>query len=70
MAMENMGEIAGRASSLQGFIATLGAAVMGAVIGQAFDGTTVPLYIGFTTLGLTALAIVFVTERGRLFRRN
>ena len=70
MAMENMGEIAGRASSLQGFIATLGAAVLGAVIGQAFDGSTVPLYIGFTTLGLTALVIVFVTERGKLFRRS
>lgn len=70
MAMENMGEIAGTASSLQGFIATLGAAVLGAVIGQAFDGTTVPLYLGFTVLGLAALAIVFVTERGKLFRRN
>jgi len=70
MAMENMGEIAGRASSLQGFISTMGAAVFGAIIGQAFDGTTVPLYIGFVSLGLMALAIVFVTERGRLFRRN
>lgn len=70
MAMENMGEIAGTASSLQGFIATMGAAVLGAVIGQAFDGTTVPLYLGFTLLGFTALAIVFVTERGKLFRRN
>lgn len=70
MAMENMGEVAGTASSLQGFIATLGAAVLGAVVGQAFDGTTVPLYIGFVVLGLTALGIVFVTERGKLFRRN
>lgn len=70
MAMENMGEVAGTASSLQGFVTTLGAAVLGAVIGQAFDGTTVPLYIGFTGLGLTALAIIFVTEKGRLFRRS
>ena len=70
MAMENMGEIAGTASSLQGFIATMGAAVLGAVIGQAFDGTTVPLYLGFVTLGLSALLIVFITERGKLFRRN
>ncbi|HSX56842.1 MAG TPA: multidrug effflux MFS transporter [Sphingomonas sp.] len=70
MAMENMGEIAGTASSLQGFIATMGAAVLGALIGQSFDGTTVPLYLGFTVLGFTALAIVFVTERGKLFRRN
>lgn len=70
MAMENMGEIAGTASSLQGFIATMGAAVLGALIGQSFDGTTVPLYLGFTVLGFTALGIVFVTERGKLFRRN
>ena len=70
MAMENMGEIAGTASSLQGFIATMGAAVLGAVIGQSFDGTTVPLYLGFTVLGLAALVIVFVTERGKLFRRS
>ncbi|MBX3595877.1 MAG: multidrug effflux MFS transporter [Sphingomonas sp.] len=70
MAMENMGAIAGRASSLQGFIATFGAAILGAVIGQAFDGSTLPLFIGFTALGFSALAIVFVTERGRLFHRN
>jgi len=70
MAMENMGDIAGTASSLQGFIATMGAAVLGALIGQSFDGTTVPLYLGFTVLGFTALVIVFVTERGKLFHRN
>lgn len=70
MAMENMGDVAGTASSLQGFIAMVGAAVLGAVIGQSFDGTTVPLYIGFLGLGLAALGIVFVTERGRLFRRG
>jgi MFS transporter, DHA1 family, multidrug resistance protein len=70
MAMENMGDVAGTASSLQGFVATLGAALLGALIGQAFDGTTVPLYTGFLLLTLTALGIVFVTERGRLFRRS
>lgn len=70
MAMENMGDVAGTASSLQGFASTLGAAVLGALIGQSFDGTTVPLYIGFLLLGLAALGIVFVTERGRLFRRG
>lgn len=70
MAMENMGDVAGTASSLQGFIATLGAAIIGAVVGQAFDGTTMPLYIGFATLGLIALLIILVTERGRLFRRT
>jgi DHA1 family bicyclomycin/chloramphenicol resistance-like MFS transporter len=68
MAMERMGEIAGTASSLQGFVTTLSGAVLGAVIGQAFDGTTVPLYLGFVAVGVVALGIVAVTERGRLFR--
>lgn len=68
MAMERMGEIAGTASSLQGFVTTLGSAVIGAVIGQAFDGTTVPLYSGFFVMGLGALVVVAITERGRMFR--
>lgn len=68
MAMENMGQIAGTASSVQGFIGiTIGAAI-GAVIGQAFSGSTVPLYAGFFAAGLVALTSVLMTERGRLFR--
>lgn len=68
MAMERMGAIAGTASSLQGFVTTLGGAVIGAAIGQAFDGTTVPLYFGFFLMGVIALGVIAVTERGRLFR--
>jgi DHA1 family bicyclomycin/chloramphenicol resistance-like MFS transporter len=67
-AMERMGEIAGTASSLQGFVTTLGGALLGALIGQAFDGTTVPLYVGFLAMGVLSLAVVAVTERGRMFR--
>ena len=70
MAMEKMGAIAGTASSLQGFVGTLGGALGGAVIGQAFDGSTVPLYLGFVLMGVTSLVIVAVTERGRLFRAS
>jgi DHA1 family bicyclomycin/chloramphenicol resistance-like MFS transporter len=70
MAMENMGSIAGTASSLQGFVSMLVGAVLGAIIGQSFDGTTVPLYGGFFALGLIALLVVFRTEHGRLFRRG
>jgi len=68
MAMEKMGEIAGTASSLQGFVTTLGSALIGAAIGQAFNGTTVPLYAGFLLMGLATLMVIAVTERGRLFR--
>jgi len=68
MAMEKMGDIAGTASSLQGFVTTLGGAVIGAVIGQAYNGTTVPLYAGFLLMGLCALSVIAFAERGRLYR--
>ncbi|HEU4960297.1 MAG TPA: multidrug effflux MFS transporter [Sphingomonas sp.] len=68
MAMENMGHIAGSASSVQGFIGVTGGALIGAMVGQAFHGTTVPLYVGFFGAGVVALAVILVTERGRLFR--
>jgi DHA1 family bicyclomycin/chloramphenicol resistance-like MFS transporter len=68
MAMENMGDIAGTASSAQGFIGITLGAIVGAMIGQAFTGTTVPLYLGFLGAGLVALGVILVTERGRLFR--
>lgn len=70
MAMENMGHIAGTASSVQGFVSVTGGALIGAVIGQAFDGTTVPLSIGFLAAGVLALAAVAMAERGRLFARR
>jgi DHA1 family bicyclomycin/chloramphenicol resistance-like MFS transporter len=68
MAMEKMGAIAGTASSLQGFVTTLGGALIGAAIGQMFDGTTVPLYAGFVAMGVLAFVVVAVAERGRLFQ--
>lgn len=68
MAMERMGAIAGTASSLQGFVTTLAGALIGAAIGQAFDGTTIPLYSGFLLMGGLSLVVVAVTERGRMFR--
>ena len=46
MAMEPVGEIAGSASSVQGFITSIGAVVLGSLIGQSFNGSTLPLAIG------------------------
>ncbi len=69
MAMQNMGRIAGTASSVQGFASVTMGAVIGAVIGQAFDGTTAPMSIGFMAAGVAALGLVSWTERGRLFGR-
>ena len=68
MAMENMGGIAGTASSVQGFISITLGVMIGAAIGQAFDGTTRPLAAGFLLAGVLSLVAVAITERGRLFR--
>ncbi|MBN8814013.1 MAG: multidrug effflux MFS transporter [Sphingomonas sp.] len=68
MAMANMGEIAGTASSLQGFVVTTGGALIGGLIGRSFDGTTTPLHLGFLSAGIVALALAALVERGRLFR--
>ena len=68
MAMEPLGHIAGTASSVQGLVTTIGGALIGFAIGQQFDGTAVPLTLGFTACGLGALVVVLWTEQGRLFR--
>lgn len=67
MAMENMGGVAGMASSLQGSLGNLLGTVFGTIVGQSFDGTTAPLYIGFTVAGVVALVAVYVTEGGQFF---
>ncbi len=67
LAMTDMGMIAGTASSVQGFVTVTGGAMLGAIMGQAYAGTTVPLHLGFLLAGLFALGVVAVTERGRLF---
>lgn len=68
MAMEPMGHIAGTASSVQGFISTIGGAGLGFIIGQSFDRTTVPLTVGFAILSSVALLLVLWAEKGRLFK--
>jgi DHA1 family bicyclomycin/chloramphenicol resistance-like MFS transporter len=68
MAMEPVGHIAGTASSIQGFITSVGAVVVGSLIGQAYNGTTYPLAIGYLAIGVAVLAVVYVVEGGKLFQ--
>ncbi|UGY11261.1 multidrug effflux MFS transporter [Phyllobacterium pellucidum] len=68
LAMEPLGHVAGTASSVLGFMSTAGGGVVGAVIGQAFNGTTLPLVAGFFVLSLIGLVFVLIAERGRLFQ--
>lgn len=67
MAMEPVGHVAGTASSVQGCITTVGAALLGFGIGQAFNGTTVPLILAFGVFAALSLGVVLIAE-GRLFK--
>ena len=69
IAMEDFGHMAGVASSYQSFAKTLLAAVVGALIGQQYDGTTLPLAYAFLISAVVGLVLVFWAERGMLFTR-
>lgn len=68
LAMEPLGYVAGTASSVLGFMQTIGGGLIGTFIGQTFDGTVTPLGAGFCLVSLAALGIVLIAERGKLFQ--
>lgn len=71
MAMETQGHNAGMASSIIGSLSTAIGAVVGGLIGQWFDGTALPLALGFVACSLITCAIVLAIEGpSRLFGRN
>lgn len=69
IAMQPFSTIAGAASSVQTFFRMFGAAMVGLVIGQAFDGTPVPFAWSLLITSVLALLLVLFSERGRLFGR-
>ncbi|MGC4024039.1 MAG: multidrug effflux MFS transporter [Mesorhizobium sp.] len=68
IAMEPLGHVAGTAASIQGFMQTLGGGLIGAFVGQQFDGTVTPLAAGFASVGVMGLVMVLIAERGKLFQ--
>jgi DHA1 family bicyclomycin/chloramphenicol resistance-like MFS transporter len=68
LAMEPLGHLAGTASSVIGFMSTIGGALIGALIGQAFDGTATPMIAGYFAVSLVGIVFVLMAEKGRLFR--
>jgi DHA1 family bicyclomycin/chloramphenicol resistance-like MFS transporter len=68
IALEPLGHIAGTAASLFGVVTTTIATVLGGVVGQAYNGTVLPLAFAFGFGGLFAMLAVLWTERGRMFR--
>lgn len=67
LSMEPLGSVAGTASSVFGFIQTVGGALIGSYTGQHFNGTTVPAATGYFAMGVLALICILVAEKGRLF---
>lgn len=57
LALEPMGHIAGMTSSVMGAVATVGGAVIGAVIGQLFNGTPTPLVLSVLLVAGASLVI-------------
>lgn len=70
LAMEPLGHVAGTASSVLGFMSTVGGAAIGAVIGQAFDGTALPMVVGFCSVSFVGLLFVLIAEKGKLFQAH
>ena len=67
LAMEPLGQVAGTAAAVFGFLQTVGGALIGTVIGQQFNGTVTPIAAGWVILGLLVLACALIAENGKLF---
>ena len=67
LSLEPLGAVAGTASSVFGFIQTVGGALLGTLVGSFFDGTVVPIAAGYVIFGLLALGCILIAEKGRLF---
>jgi len=64
MAMEPLGHIAGLGSAVIGSLATFLSAIFGSLVAGAYDGTVLPLVLGFGLLGGGSLSIMLWTESG------
>ncbi|WP_282605126.1 multidrug effflux MFS transporter [Pelagibius sp. Alg239-R121] len=66
LAMEPVGHMAGLGAAVIGSVSTLVSLPLGWAIGAAFDGTVVPLVVGFAVLGGASLIVMWWTERGAI----
>ncbi len=65
LAMDPLGHIAGVAASVIGSLTSFISLALGTAVGQAYDGTVLPLVGGFAALGLASIAVMRWAERGR-----
>jgi MFS transporter, DHA1 family, multidrug resistance protein len=69
IALQPFARIAGAAASLQVFLRLVIGSTLGALIGQAYDGSARPLAMALLAAGTGCLLLVLYSERGKLFRR-
>ena len=68
LAMEPLGKIAGTGSAAYGFSTSTLSSLIGLFLAARFDGTLGPLLWGNILIGIVALSLTLITEKGRLFR--
>ncbi len=70
MSMENMGKNAGAAAAVIGCLSTLGASILGSIIGYFFQkiGGLIPISIGFVIYSTIALFFMLYTENFKFFQ--
>jgi DHA1 family bicyclomycin/chloramphenicol resistance-like MFS transporter len=65
IAMDPLDHMVGVAASVIGSLTTFVSLLLGAAIGQGYDGTVLPLVGGFAVLGIASFAAMHWAERGR-----
>lgn len=63
LAMEPLGHIAGLGAAFVGSVSTLISVVFGVLVAGAYDGTILPLVIGFALLSIACLISIYWTEK-------
>jgi len=63
LAMEPLGHIAGMGAAIVGSVATFISVPFGAYIGMRYDGTVLPLVVGFTVFGLLTIIVVRISGK-------
>ena len=64
LAMQPLGAIAGTGSAVVGATSMLISLTLGTVIGQAYNGTVLPLVVGFAVLSLCSIVVAWRAESG------
>ena len=63
LAMEPLGHIAGMGAAIVGAVSTLISVPFGTYVGQCYDGTVLPLVVGFVIFGMLSTFIIWISSK-------